>query len=99
MHTKKFNILKSIIKKPLLVLSLTFLTACSTTYVHKSGNNSNLETDSRSCNNLARLNAPTYICRNPLMCAPDEFAIAIEALSRNDAYYQQCMLQKGYQAQ
>ena len=33
------------------------------------------------------------------MCAPDEFAIAIEAIARNDAFFDQCMLQKGYRAQ
>jgi hypothetical protein len=79
-------------------LLLLLLTSC-TTYSHQSGNNSNLDTDSRSCKNMANLNAPTYICRNPLMCAPDEIAIAWEAIARNEAYYDQCMLQKGYRAQ
>ena len=78
---------------------LLFILASCTTYSHQSGNDSNLGTDSRSCKNLANLNAPTYICRNPLMCAPDEIAIAWEAIVRNDAYYDQCMLQKGYRAQ
>jgi hypothetical protein len=31
--------------------------------------------------------APTYICRIPFVCAPDEFPIIIEALSRNAAVY------------
>ena len=79
-------------------LFLLFLASC-TTYSHQSGNNSNLDSDSRSCKNMANLNAPTYICRNPLMCAPHEIAIAWEAIARNDAYYDQCMLQKGYRAQ
>jgi hypothetical protein len=30
------------------------------------------------------------------MCAPDEFAIAIEALSRNAAVFDRCMMRKGY---
>ena len=76
-----------------------FILGSCTTYSHTSGNNSNLDIDSRSCKNLANLNAPTYICRNPLMCAPDEIAIALEAIARNDAYYDQCMLQKGYRPQ
>ena len=33
------------------------------------------------------------------MCAPDEFAIAIEALSQNAAVFDKCMMQKGYTAQ
>jgi len=92
-------ILTSIIKKILLITSLTILAACSTTYSHKSGNNSNIEMDSRSCSNQAKLNAPTYLCRNPLMCAPDEFSLVINSIAQNDAYYDQCMLRKGYQAQ
>ena len=83
----------------LFVVSLSFLIISCTTYTHRSGNNSSLEIDKRSCNNLANLNAPTYICRNPLMCAPDEIAIAWEAIARNDAYFDQCMIQKGYRAQ
>ena len=82
----------------LSLFTILFLASC-TTYSHQSGNNSNLDIDKRSCSNLANLNAPTYICRNPLMCAPDEFAIAIEAIARNDAYFDQCMIQKGYRAQ
>ena len=80
------------------IFCLFFLASC-TTYTHQSGNNSRLEIDKRSCGNLANLNAPTYICRNPLMCAPDEIAIAWEAIARNDAYFDQCMIQKGYRAQ
>mgnify|MGYP003996646083 CR=1 FL=1 len=92
--------LKFTINNLLRLVALLLLTAsCTTNYTHSSGNNSNKDTDSRSCGNQAKLNAPTYICRNPLMCAPDEFAIAIEALTRNDAFFDQCMLQKGYRAQ
>ena len=81
-------------------VALLLLTAsCTTNYTHSSGNNSNKDTDSRSCDNQAKLNAPTYICRNPLMCAPDEFTIVLDSISRNNAYYDQCMLQKGYRAQ
>ena len=82
----------------LLVVGVLF-TSCATTWSHQSGNNSNLDTDKRYCGATANAVAPTYICRNPLMCAPDEFAIAIEAIARNDAFFDQCMLQKGYRAQ
>ena len=85
-------------KLSFISLLLLFLASC-TTYSHQSGNNSNWDIDRRSCSNLANLNAPTYICRNPLMCAPDEIAIAWEAIARNDAYFDQCMIQKGYRAQ
>jgi hypothetical protein len=92
--------LKFTINNLLRLVALLLLTAsCTTNYTHSSGNNSNKDTDSRSCGNQAKLNAPTYICRNPLMCAPDEFGIAIDSISRNSAYYDQCMLQKGYRAQ
>ncbi len=86
-------------KKLFLASLLLIVLASCTTYTHQSGNNSRLEIDKRTCGNLANLNAPTYICRNPLMCAPDEIAIAWEAIARNDAYFDQCMIQKGYRAQ
>ena len=86
-------------KKLFLFSLLLILLASCTTYTHQSGNNSRLEIDKRTCGNLANLYAPTYICRNPLMCAPDEIAIAWEAIARNDAYFDQCMIQKGYRAQ
>jgi hypothetical protein len=92
--------IKFTINNLLGAVALLLLTAsCTTNYTHSSGNNSNKDTDSRSCDNQAKLNAPTYICRNPLMCAPDEFAIVLDSISRNNAYYDQCMLQKGYRAQ
>ncbi len=81
------------------VIVIFFFNGCATNWSHRSGNNYNLDTDKRYCNTQARIQAPTYICRNPLMCAPDEFAIAMEALSRNAAFFDRCMMQKGYTAQ
>ena len=78
---------------------LLFLTSCSTTWSHKSGNNSNLNTDHRYCGARANSVAPNYICRNPFMCAPDEFNIAIQSLARNQGVFDQCMIKKGYSAQ
>jgi len=48
------------------------------------------------CRTEANLYAPTYICRNPFMCAPDEFQIATQAIIRNETYYKRCMQLKGY---
>ena len=80
------------------MLIITFLNSCAT-YSHKSGNNSNLDTDYRFCQLTANPQAPTYICRNPLMCAPDELGIAMERIAQNNAAYDRCMIQKGYRAQ
>ena len=80
-------------------ISFLFLVGCATNWSHQSGNNSNVDTDRRYCNATANMVAPTYICRNPLMCAPDEFARSIDALSRNSAAFDRCMIQKGYRAQ
>ena len=44
----------------------------------------------------ARVVAPTYLCRNPLMCAPDETSIALASMFDNAAAYDLCMLKKGY---
>ena len=82
----------------LLAVGVLF-TSCATTWSHQSGNNSNLDTDKRYCGATANAVAPTYICRNPLMCAPDELGIAMERLAQNNAAYDRCMIQKGYRAQ
>ena len=57
------------------------------------------DTDKRYCGATANSVAPTYICRNPLMCAPDEVGIALERIAQNNAAYDRCMIQKGYRAQ
>ena len=36
---------------------------------------------------------------NPTMCTPAETSYAIEMLSRNNAVYDQCMIQRGYVVQ
>jgi hypothetical protein len=87
------------IKKLMIILAFTFLSGCATTYSHQSGNNSNLSVDSRSCDNQADMQAPVYLCRNPLMCAPDETSLVFSSIAQNDAIYDQCMLQKGYRPQ
>tara|TARA_B100000902_G_C26522322_1_gene533828 strand:- start:89 stop:349 length:261 start_codon:yes stop_codon:yes gene_type:complete len=82
--------------KIFLCFFLIFTLNACTTYVHKSGNNSNLNSDSRFCQATANIQAPTYICRAITFCAPDETAIAIQALAQNNAVYDQCMMSKGY---
>ncbi len=79
----------------LFLLIILSLNSC-TTYTHRSGNNSNLDTDSRFCQLTANTQAPTYICRGITYCAPDETAIAIQALAQNTAVYDKCMMSKGY---
>lgn len=79
----------------LFLLIIIFFNSC-TTYTHKSGNNSNLDADSRFCQATANSKAPTYICRMITYCEPDETAIAIQSFSQNTAIYDRCMLSKGY---
>lgn len=83
--------------KTFLIASIIFISSCSSTsYKHSSGNNNYLSSDTSNCRTEAYLYAPTYICRNPFMCAPDEFQIATQALIRNETYFKRCMQLKGY---
>ena len=81
-----------------IILSFIILSSC-TTYSHRSGNNSNLATDSKFCQGRANAQAPTYICRNPLACTPEETSYAWSQIAKNNGIYDQCMISKGYQPQ
>ena len=85
------------IKQLKFLIIFLIATGCASSYTHSSGNNSNLSNDSNFCSAYARVTAPTYICKNPLMCAPEETSIALDALLNNAAAYDLCMLKKGYQ--
>jgi len=84
-------------KKIMNLILIMFLSGCaSSSWTHKSNDNSNLEFDSGFCRSFANANAPTYICKDPLMCSPDELSLAITALGQNAAEYNHCMYKKGY---
>ena len=84
-------------KKIMNLILIMFLSGCaSSSWTHKSNDNSNLEFDSGFCRSFANANAPTYICKDPFMCLPDELSVAITALGQNTAEYNHCMYRKGY---
>ena len=84
-------------KKIMLLIIFSILTSCAnTSWEHRSGNNSDLDFHSGYCRSLANAKAPTYICKDPFMCKPEEFSLAITALGQNAAIYAHCMYQKGY---
>ena len=86
-------------KKIMNLILIMFLSGCaSSSWTHKSNDNSNLEFDSGFCRSFANANAPTYICKDPLMCSPDELSVAITALGQNAAEYNHCMYKKGYKS-
>ena len=58
--------------------------------------NSELNFHTGYCRSLANAKAPTYICKDPFMCKPEEFSLAITALGQNAAEYNHCMYKKGY---
>ena len=84
-------------KKIMNLMLIMFLSGCaSSSWTHKSNDNSNLEFDSGFCRSFANSKAPTYICKDPFVCSPDEFSLAITALGQNAAEYNHCMYKKGY---
>jgi hypothetical protein len=84
----------------LIYISFFFLlTSCAkTSWKHNSGNNTELNFHSGYCRSLANAKAPTYICKDPFMCKPEEFSLVITALGQNAAEYDHCMYKKGYNA-
>ena len=63
-----------------MVLMFVILSACaSTNWVHQNTNNSNLSFDKGECRSFANSKSPTYLCKNPLYCEPDEWAEVISS--------------------
>ena len=85
-------------RKFYIFIILSIILSCTdiSSFKHSSGNNSYLYIDSDICATEANLYAPSYICRNPLMCQPDEFQIVTQSLLKNKNYFRRCMQKKGY---
>lgn len=80
-----------------LLFLLLIVSSCTTrTWEHQSGNNSKLDLDKNFCDTFADSRYPTYLCKNPLMCAPDETSKVISSIAENSAAYRNCMHGKGY---
>ena len=85
-------------KKIYMILFFIILSACaSSNWVHQSKSNANLSFDKGHCRSFANSKSPTYLCKNPLYCEPDEWAEVITSISQNSATYDYCMYGKGYQ--
>ena len=83
-------------KKILYLLGIAlFLNSCASEFENRSGNTSKLDQDRRYCKATARAAAPIYLCRNPLMCAPDETSRVIQSISSHNGFYDKCMYEQG----
>ena len=79
-----------------IFLSL-FIQSCKTTsWTKANGDNSMVRNDDRRCESMAYARAPIYICRDPLMCAPDEYSLVLNSSAQNKSIYEQCMYSLGY---
>ena len=83
-------------KKIVTIMLLVLLTGCATgTYTSRDGDNSNLNHDTLFCKSLARSKYPGYICKNPLMCAPEEFNIVINESNTIRSCFSKLHVKKG----
>ena len=79
------------------IILFSLLASCAnTSWEHISGNNTELNFHSGFCKSLANAKAPTYICKDPFMCKPEELSLAITALGQNASEFNHCMYKKGY---
>jgi hypothetical protein len=82
-------------KKLLVSLILLFFTVGCATEWESSNTSNSVSQDRRYCKAMANAAAPTYLCRNPLMCASDETVKVLDSMVRNNAYFEKCMFEKG----
>ena len=80
---------------PLLILLTILVASCATEWQNNSNEPNKLNQDKAYCKSVANAASPIYICRNPLMCAPDETPIVIQSLSSNKGYFDRCMFDRG----
>lgn len=79
------------------IFPLILLASCAGgTWSHQSGDNSKLNLEKNFCDSYADSRYPVYLCRNPLMCAPDETSKVISSIAENSAAFRNCMYGKGY---
>ena len=84
-------------KNNLLIILLIILNGCaSTNWTHQNSNNLKLSLDKGECRAFANSKSPTYLCKNPLYCEPEEWAEVISSISTNNATFDYCMYKKGY---
>ena len=88
-------IINILLKNIILVLFAILLSSCAAEWQSNTGGSNKLYQDKAYCKSVANAAAPIYICRNPLMCAPDETPIVIQSLSSNTGYFNQCMFYRG----
>ena len=83
--------------KLIYIIIFSLLTSCAnTSWEHNSENNTELNFHKGFCRSLANAKAPTYICKDPFMCKPEEFSLTITALGQNAAEFNHCMYKQGY---
>ena len=82
-------------KKILFFSMIVILNSCASEFENRSGKSSKLDQDRRYCKAAARAAAPIYLCRNPLMCAPDETSRVIQSISSHNGFYDKCMYEQG----
>ena len=83
--------------KIILFIMLIFtLNGCASTgWVHQNSNNSKLSFDKGNCRAYANSKSPTYLCRNPFYCEPDEWSETIVSIAKNTSTFDHCMYKKG----
>ena len=83
-------------KSNYLILFFLLASCANNSWEHNSGNNSELNFHTGYCRSLANAKVPTYICKDPFMCKPEELSLTITALGQNAAEYNHCMYKMGY---
>jgi hypothetical protein len=84
-----------LLKKIFFIILIFNLNSCTSEWESPSGDRSRLNQDQRYCKATARAVAPIYICRNPLLCTPDETSRVIQSITSHNAYFDKCMFEQG----
>ncbi len=81
----------------LIIVFITLNACASSNWTHQSSNNSKLNFDKGHCRSYANSKSPTYLCKNPFYCEPEEWSDVLLSISKNSSTFNYCMYEKGYQ--
>ena len=81
---------------PFILLMVSACVSTPTTWNHPTASQQQRQNILDQCWASANQQSPVYICRNPMMCAPEESGLVFNSINARERAYEMCMFQNGF---